>query len=1124
MSHTPTGGNTWIDELADRFESDWKRGGERPRIADYLAGTSAPHRALLLVELIRVECELRRNAGETPAPAEYYQQLPEDHAAVDAAFGDKYDPEPVPRPPQVTAAESLLFGLLALQNNFIDRDALLAAFSAWVTDKSQSLGKILLDRGALSAARHAVLAELVQEHLDQHGRDPERSLAVLAVGPAVREQLEHVPDLDLQASLLYLGLATTDEGGDQGESTASWDDESSITDAEGHFRIVRFHDRGGLGEVYVARDQQLHRIVALKRIKLDHATDHENKARFVVEAEITGRLEHPGIVPVYGLGTFDDGRPFYAMRFIRGDNLKSAIKQFHEEEDKSRDPGERTLALQKLLRRFLDVCNAIDYAHSRGVLHRDLKPGNIMLGKFGETLVVDWGLAKSLGRSEGAQATATLDERTLIPHSGSDLRGTEFGARLGTPAYMSPEQAAGRIDALGPASDVYSLGATLYCLLTGKAPFDDTDIAELLHKVERGGFSPPRKVKGWIDPALEAICLKAMATDPARRYRTPRALADDVEHWLADEPVSARPELFADKARRWAKRNRTAVTGAVVALVAGVIGLSTVLAVQTRANAELAAANRRVEQRYTLALEAIKTFHTGVSEDVLLKNDNLKPLRDRLLKDAARFYERLGGQLSGQPDRPSRRALGHALTEMAGLAAKIGAMEQAIAGYRQALAVRRGLAEEVDADREAKAEVPRSLIDLGVALSGSGRTDEARASFEEARTLLEGRTSADLTVTQFQGDLARCDYELGLLLENTGKRKESMESLQAGLEIFQRLADANPGVIEFQVGLAKTRRIVGFYLYEFGKPKEAMAVYQAGRLTLQRLVNANPEVTEFQNSLARMYNNMGNTQKDTGDGASGLAFYQAARNIYQNLVDANPAVTDFQNSLGMMNVNMGIALKEIGKLDEAHASLNEARAILQRVASANPTDSRTQDLLKAASNETGDVVRLEGRPAEARPFYEAGLAYLERLSKAPGFSLDYLQDDLVYCLKGLGATQKAAGQAADAVATWRRAVTTDEKIGTTYPVVLYNLAGCHALLGGIAGTPGSGLSAAEGAAELDKAMVVLRRAVASSYRNLNWIRRDPDLEPLRARPDFQTLTLDLAFPSDPFANSPEAFR
>ncbi len=483
-------------------------------------------------------------------PDEYRRRFPDEPAAVDAVFSVSDRPRSAPSQPP-SAARSLLFGLLALQNNFINRDALLAAFNVWVADKSQSLGRILLDRGALSPARHAALDVLVQEHLQQHGHDPELSLAVLNVVPEVRNDLEVVPDLDLQASLLYLRLvASTDETRDRGEATASWEDSSAAADPEGRFQIVRLHDRGALGEVYVARDQQLHRIVALKRIKQAHAGDQDKRARFVVEAEITGRLEHPGIVPVYGLGAYDDGRPFYAMRFIRGDNLKAAIEQFHQEEE-GRGPGAADLALQKLLRRFLDVCNAIDYAHSRGVLHRDLKPGNIMLGKYGETWSSTGAWPRPWVGVEAGPASVNLDERTLVAESGSDVRGTELGARLGTPAYMSPEQAAGRIDDLGPASDVYSLGATLYCLLTGRAPFTDTEILELLRKVERGDFPPPRRLEASIDPALEAICLRAMATDPANRYCKPRALADDVEHWLADEPVSAWREPFTRRARRW---------------------------------------------------------------------------------------------------------------------------------------------------------------------------------------------------------------------------------------------------------------------------------------------------------------------------------------------------------------------------------------------------------------------------------------------------------------------------------------------------------------------------------------------------------------------------------------------
>src|SRR5205085_4186709 len=166
-----------------------------------------------------------------------------------------------------------------------------------------------------------------------------------------------------------------------------------------------------------------------------------------------------------------DGRPYYAMRFIRGDSLKDAVERYHNEAHGPRpvgDVGERAVQFRKLLGRFIDVCQAIDYAHSRGVLHRDLKPGNIMLGKYGETLVVDWGLAKAAGKAEHCNSPA---EGTLSPTSGSAVEPTQMGTALGTPAFMSPEQAAGRLDELGPATDVYSLGATLYQVLTGQAAF-----------------------------------------------------------------------------------------------------------------------------------------------------------------------------------------------------------------------------------------------------------------------------------------------------------------------------------------------------------------------------------------------------------------------------------------------------------------------------------------------------------------------------------------------------------------------------------------------------------------------------------------------------------------------------
>jgi tetratricopeptide (TPR) repeat protein/tRNA A-37 threonylcarbamoyl transferase component Bud32 len=457
----------------------------------------------------------------------------------------------------------LLFGILALQMDFLGRDDLIAALHAWVLEKSKSLGQILLDQGKLSPPRLQLLDALVSEHLQAHQDDPQQSLAALSSASPVWQALRQITDVDVRASLTYVSAAA--------EATAKRTASLYPAPAAGlHYRILRPHARGGLGEVFVAEDTELQREVALKEIRKEHAGNAASRSRFVLEAKITGGLEHPGIVPIYGLGQYEDGRPFYAMRFIKGDNLKEAIQDFHEK-NPPRDAGERNVAFRELLGRFVDVCNAVAYAHSRGVLHRDLKPGNVMLGKYGETLVVDWGLAKPVGRAEGLPDSR---EATLrLSSADCDLPATQMGSAVGTPAFMSPEQAAGRLDQLGPAADIYSLGATLYALLTGKVPFEG-GLAEVLRQVQCGEFPAPRQVKAEVPVALEAICLKAMALQTDQRYRTALALAEDVEHWLADEPVSAWPEPVTVRLGRWALRHRPLVTGAAAALLVGLFALA----------------------------------------------------------------------------------------------------------------------------------------------------------------------------------------------------------------------------------------------------------------------------------------------------------------------------------------------------------------------------------------------------------------------------------------------------------------------------------------------------------------------------------------------------------------------
>src|SRR5262249_898704 len=245
---------------------------------------------------------------------------------------------------------------------------------------------------------------------------------------------------------------------------------------ESRYGALRPHARGGLGEIVVARDGVLNREVALKFLR--GRRDPEALARFLREAEITGRLEHPGVVPVYGLGHDAAGNPVYAMRFIRGQTLQEAVDRYHADAPALR-AGPRRLAFRALLTRYLSVCNTVAYAHTRGVIHRDLKPGNILLGEFGETLVVDWGLAKQCGmrNAECGMVQQSADSAFRIPHSEME---TVAGAIVGTPAFMSPEQAAGEVERVGAASDIYSLGAVLYTLLTRRPPFAAGGVRETL--------------------------------------------------------------------------------------------------------------------------------------------------------------------------------------------------------------------------------------------------------------------------------------------------------------------------------------------------------------------------------------------------------------------------------------------------------------------------------------------------------------------------------------------------------------------------------------------------------------------------------------------------------------------
>lgn len=328
-------------------------------------------------------------------------------------------------------------------------------------------------------------------------------------------------------------------------------------DSPASFAVESEIASGGLGRILLARDEYLGRQVAIKEVLPKRADSPDLVRRFFQEARVTGQLEHPGIVPVYSLGIQQDGKPFYVMKLVKGTTYAEAIDSYHRQRSSKRD---LSLDFDRLLRNFVDICQAVAFAHSRGVLHRDLKPQNVMLGDFGETIVVDWGLAKILANPEND----VPDDGGIESTSGVQ---THAGIILGTPAYMSPEQAMGSLDRLDQRSDVFALGSILYEVLVGFPPFQGRDKQEILSKCRSGIFTAPRIIDPKIPPALDAVCRKALAWQPQDRYPDAKSLAEEIIRWQAGETVAAYREPLPMRIFRWMRRHRSLVYGASAAVL-----------------------------------------------------------------------------------------------------------------------------------------------------------------------------------------------------------------------------------------------------------------------------------------------------------------------------------------------------------------------------------------------------------------------------------------------------------------------------------------------------------------------------------------------------------------------------
>jgi serine/threonine protein kinase len=661
----------------------------------------------------------------------------------------------------------------------------------------------------------------------------------------------------------------------------------------------------------------------LKELRKLCADEADKRLRFRLEAEITGGLEHPGIVPVYGLGHYPDGRLFYAMRFIRGQTLRTEIRRFHAE---STTGSRKNLVLRKLIQRFAQVCQAVSYAHSRGVLHRDLKSDNVMLGDFGETLVVDWGMARVMGSLTDAETDETATVRKpLCPLSGSDVSPTIEGTVVGTPQYMSPEQAAGEVENLGPGTDVYSLGAILYEIITSVPPHDlirpddgEVDLAATLENVRAGQIRDPRETPANTEAPLAAICLHALATRPGDRYQSPGHLAADLERWLADESVTAFREPVMQRVRRWTRHHPRLVTALSSTLLLGALSGLLIAAVAgsknrelTKANAALAQAISQAETARQSAQEHAEAAAAGQldaeqSTRMALETMNLvivdlparlgslpgsDSIKAEILSKVVPNLERLSERHLG------RREIGRELVR--GLSATAAAVqnlsiapeaartltesdvdttgpEVAVRLRRQVVALVQRISSRFPNDVTTRYELFAAWRDLGVSLSYAGHFVEAAAANREAIDLIEQQIKDDpdnrtllsnrIFVTQQLGDAVR----LADGIEAAGRHYHRLRDL-----VVKFTDDApDPLEPELQMFLTLVHERIALLSDHDGDYVAAVQSFRESLASTQRAELRNPNDLYIRRHMALKNFNIGRTLLRVEDVASARPYFR----------------------------------------------------------------------------------------------------------------------------------------------------------------------------------------------------------------------------------------------------------
>ena len=830
----------------------------------------------------------------------------------------------------------------------------------------------------------------------------------------------------------------------------------------GRYTLQQKIGEGGMGEVWVAKQTEpVKRRVALKLIK----TGMDSKAvlqRFEQERQALAMMDHPNIAKVLDGGLTPTGQPFFVMELVNGLPLTKFC-------------DEARLTTRERLELFVPICQAVQHAHQKGIVHRDLKPANILVTIIdGKPIpkVIDFGVAKATG--------GKLTDESMS---------TQFGAVIGTFEYMSPEQAGFSGVDIDTRADIYSLGVILYELLTGLRPFDAkrlrdaalTEVIRIIREEEPSKPSTrlstdeslasmaalrqtePRKLMALLRGELDWVVMKCLEKHRERRYETANGLARDIQRYLADEAVEARPPSAGYRLSKFLRRNRGPVVAAslvLLALVGGIVGTTFGMLRADRARAaeakqrgiaeaneakallaaeaERKAKDREAEQRAKAekardrTRQALDAMTSSVTGDSLTTQKEISAEQKKFLTEVLTYYQEFAGEKAD--DGPSRARKAAAALRVGFIEYRLGRTAESVAAYRLALDGYAALAAEFPAVPLYQQELARSRNNLGNLLHILGKDSEAEEQYRKALTIKERLVAEFPAVPEHRGLLARSHDNLASLLANLGKRREAEEQHRKALAIQEKLAAEFPAVPEHRRDLAGSHNNLGNLLTALGKRPEAEQEFRKALAIQEKLVAEFPALPEYRKNLGNRHYNLGKLLADLGERPKAKEQYQKALAILEKLVAEFPAVPEYRNLLAKSHNNLGNLLADLGSRPEAEEEIRKAQAILEKLAADFPAVPQYRVDLAKSHSSMGFLQKVLRRGPEAEEQDRKALAIYEQLAAEFPAVPEYGKN-LGDSHNNLGALLADLGKRPEAEEQYRKALAIREKLVAEFPAV-----------------------------------------------------------------------------------------